>query len=482
VRRVNKRDLAGNLGTRLSSPRQAIVKISIHGYFRVLTCSNFDGTKRRLRVFRTAMVEPELSVEAAAPLPRPFDTDPVLKTVLHQTSVRDAIYHQAAKVLKSKYLGFCKEVFAKFSRQEPLLDVIYPNTVEGVAAWYRGLEGDFTTALHQSSGIETLRADLSDALPYDTEVELYLPKIEKKDWKSPAAALERSPVRSNEAAGQIFVGWPEQHVTEGMLRLAGFACANSTTGTLHHATVAHSGTPCEASAGGRSIPLAFLTSWFEAPGDRECTYTPAYGDISLAVQQFLRQELPRRWFSKRERYARIADSHAMLVYQCSRPFVGRTRTELTYEFQNPDSMKRFYKTANLALPSELDRIQEILSGSAHAGRYQRIFSRDIVAAVAARRRNLDRLMSAESSIIECFIEFGRAGHEFRRRMLSHPEETAEGIVRYASDFAKALTCRTKRIHPSLDCGDLVLPLLMKASTALNRTVRGPSLDGYLWVA
>ena len=66
------------------------------------------------------------------------------------------------------------------------------------------------------------------------------------------------------------------------------------------------------------------------------------------------------------------------------------------------------------------------------------------------------------------------GHEFRFRMSSHPQHTAEGIARYAADFASTLLYRTKRIHPTLDCGDLALPLLMEASSALSGVMRGES--------
>jgi len=466
VRRVSQTEIIGELGTRLRPPRNATVSIFIKGHFRIFKSTDFDGRKWRLRVYRTTLAEPELQIEATAPSPAPTDADPVLKTVFHQANVRDAIYHLVPKYLKSKYTAFCRQASAKFSRHEPLLDVTFPETEAGYASCQRAREGDFTGIYEPGSGIESRRADLNDALSPAVNLALYLPQLDKKDWKSPAAVIERSPIRCNDAEGQIFVGWPEQRVLEGMLRLAGFAASNSEF--IDYTWVEFA----RAMNDTRSVVLTYLTSWFQAPGDREAAYTAAYGEISLAVQQFLRQELPRRWFSKPERYARLADSHTMLVYKCSRPFVGRTRTELTYEFQNPDSMKRFYKTANLALPAELDAIQESVRGSGLERHYQRIFSRDIVQSVASRRRNLDRLMSAESTIIECFIEFGRAGHEFRHRMSSHPDQTAEGIARYAADFARALTYRAKRIHPALDCGDLALPLLIEASSALNSVLRG----------
>lgn len=473
VRRVNLREVIGDLGTRLRSPRPAGLKIAVHGSFRLVKSFDIAG-QMRLRVYKTAAIRrPNISVEATAPLPAATNTDPLLRTLLQQTAVRDAVYHLVPQCLQAQYATECRRIFDERSNDEALLDVSFTDTRKGFESWLRAVDGDFSMMFQPHSGTESRRGSLSSNLSPWANIELYLPQLDRKDWRSPAAAIERSPVRCNDA-GQIFIGWPEHRVMEGMLRLAGFAAASKTS-SIASAMVSHTGAPGEdGSTITRQIPASYLTSWFDAPGDRETTYTPAYGEIALAVQRVLREELPRLWFSKPERYARLADSHAMLVYKCSRPFLGRTRTELTYEFQNADSMKRFYKTANLAMPAELDRIQEILKGSELARHYQRIFSRDIVGEVAIRQHNLDRLMSAESTIIECFIQFGMIGHEFRYRMSSHPQNTAEGIARYAADFASALIYRTKRIHPTLDCGDLALPLLMEASSALSGVMRGES--------
>jgi hypothetical protein len=59
-------------------------------------------------------------------------------------------------------------------------------------------------------------------------------------------------------------------------------------------------------------------------------------------------------------------------------------------------------------------------------------------------------------------------------MTSDPQQTAEGIARFAANFANALIYRAKRIHPTLDCSDIALPLLMEASSALNGVMRKES--------
>jgi hypothetical protein len=154
--------------------------------------------------------------------------------------------------------------------------------------------------------------------------------------------------------------------------------------------------------------------------------------------------------------------------------VGKTRTEFSYEFQLNASMRRFFRTAAQALPAELDRIQPALASATCAETYHRKATRAIIDAVQTRRQHLDRLMSAESTIIECFIEFGIRGNECRNYLSSHPEDTAEQIARYAEAFARALNCRVRRIHPTLDTSDLALLLLMEASNVLSGMMRGQS--------
>ncbi len=473
VRRVNMREVVGELGTRLKSPCSAILKIAIQADFRI--CKSIDATGRiRLEVYKMAALRPpDIAIEAGVEFPVATDADPLLRTLYLQTAVRDEIYRLVPESLQAQYSAECRRIMEEYPSHEALLDVSFSDIRKGHEAWLRAVDGDFSMIFQSGSNTECRHGNLSAFLSPSASIELYLPQLDRRDWKSPAAALQRSSIRCNEA-GQIFVGWPEHRVMEGMLRLAGFA-ASSKTSSIAGARLVHTGAPGESGhTATRQIPASYLTSWFDAPGDRDTTYTAAYGQIALAVQRVLREELPRLWFSKPERYARLADSHAMLVYKCSRPYLGRTRTELNYEFQNPVSMKRFYKTANLAIPAELDRIQEVLVDSDLARHYQRIFSRDIVGAVATRQHNLHRIMAAESTIIECFIQFGMIGHEFRYRMTSHPQHTAEGIARYAADFASALNYRTKRIHPTLDCGDLALPLLMEASSALSGVMRDES--------
>jgi hypothetical protein len=473
VRRISMREVIGDLGTRLRSPRPAKLRISVEGDLRLVKSIDAVG-QMRLRVYKTASDKlPATIVNASVPFPAGNDDDTLLKTLFQQNTVRDTVYGLVPQCLKTQYTLLCDRIFEETGESEPLLDVSFADTEKGMESWMRAVEGDFTTLFETGSDVQSHRGTLSTQLTAGATIELYLPHLDRRDWKFPAAAVKRAEVRCNDA-GQIFVGWPEQRVMEGMLRLAGFTTASKTS-SIASSMVSHTGAPGEdGTTITRQIPTGYLTSWFEAPGDRETTYTAAYGEIAMSVQRLLREELPRLWFSNPSRYARLADSHAMLVYKCSRPFFGRTRTELTYEFLDHTSMRRFYRTANQAMSAELQRIQTILKGSDVARHYQPTFARDIVQEVAIRQHNLHRLMAAESTIIECFIQFGLTGHEFRYRMTSHPQHTAEGIARFAADFANALIYKAKRIHPTLDYGNLALPLLMEASSALSGVLRGES--------
>jgi hypothetical protein len=389
------------------------------------------------------------------------------------TAVRNAIYGRAAECLETKYSQLISRIFDETGQTEPLLDVSFPNTEHGLEAWLTAINGDFTAAFQTRADLATHRGALTRDFSHHAAIELFLPYLDRKDWKFPVRALARARIHSN-VAGQIFVGWPSRDCVENTLRLATFAAIDKTSSASSF-TVNHTAPPDECGTEVmRQIPGNYLTAWFDAPGDRDSMYGPVYGEIAFVVQKLLREELPRRWFSKKERYARFAESYAMLVYKCSRPFVGKTRTEFSYEFQLQASMRRFYRTAAQALPEELNRIQAGIAGSAFAETYHMKATRDIIDAVQTRKQYLDRLMSAESTIIECFIEFGITGNECRKYISSHPEDTAEQLARYAEAFARALNCRVRRIHPSLDCCDLALLLLMETSSALSGMIRGQS--------
>jgi hypothetical protein len=473
VRRVSVREVVGDLGTRLRSPRPATLRIALQADLRLVKSVDSAG-QLRLRVYKTPTADVRtVSVEAAVPPSCASDPDPVLNTVFGQVPVRDAVYSLVPQCLTTQYTLNCGRVYDETPETEPLLDVSFTNTENGLKTWLQAITGDFSTVFEPRSDAHSNRGTLDTQLDAYAPIELYLPQLDRKDWKSPAAALARAQVRCNNA-GQIFVGWPESRVMECILRQVGFAAADKTR-SIASATVSHTIAPGEDGVAiTRQIPASYLTSWFLAPADRETNYTSAYGAVALSVQRVLREELPRLWFSKPERYARLADSDAMLVYKCSQPFFGRTRTELSYEFQCSKSMRRFYRTANQAMPAELERIQTILAGSHLARHYRPARARDLVGDVAHRRHNLDRLMAAESSFIECFIQFGLRGNEFRYRMTSDPQQTAEGIARFAANFSNALIYRAKRIHPTLDCSDIALPLLMEASSALSGVMRKES--------
>ncbi len=471
VRRVNLHEVARNLGTPLRSPRPASLQIAVDGDFRLVKSIDESGLMR-LRVYKTASrYQRTISAIAAAPLPREADSDPVLQTVFHLASVRDSIYGLAAECLDRQYTLLLSRLYDETGPNDPLLDISFPNTEAGLEGWMAAVAGDFSYVFRPGSDLEQYSGTLARGFRRTADIELYLPPLDRKDWKQREVLMEQADLRSNDA-GQIFAGWPQEHVADNMLLLAAFAAIDR-TGPAFSSTVAHRSIADESGASlMREIPGHYLTAWFDAPGDRHASYRAAYGEIALAVQRVLRAEVPRLWFGNRERYAKLPESIAILVYKCSRPFLGKTRTELTYEFQSPASMRRFYKTAAAALPSELERIHANLEGSAEANFYAPKYAAKLVKAVQDRGRCLDRLMAAESTIIECFIEFGLLGSEVRGRIAADPEDAAEIAAGYAEAFARTLHYRVKRIHPTLDCSGLALPLLMEASSALSGVMHG----------
>jgi hypothetical protein len=87
---------------------------------------------------------------------------------------------------------------------------------------------------------------------------------------------------------------------------------------------------------GSSFP-ALGESWLLAPTNAAPIFSPR-SRISLALQQILRANLPAMYFANTENFRDTKKAYPMLLYQASRPFCARMRTELTYDLLNPASL------------------------------------------------------------------------------------------------------------------------------------------------
>ena len=202
--------------------------------------------------------------------------------------------------------------------------------------------------------------------------------------------------------------------------------------------------------------------WLLAPDERSTDFFLAFARISVALQQTLRANLPARYFANPENFRDTKKAYPMLLYQASRPFRARLRTELTYDVLNPATLARVFRSARQGLPEllALTELRLATAGLENVARcYQPRRSADIVDAVqrlSKSRRCLYVLIRTENVLMNALIDLGGLG-------ALRPKDQ----VKRKALFEKRWTFELRRIYPGIDCLSLAAPLLGSATQALT---------------
>ena len=210
---------------------------------------------------------------------------------------------------------------------------------------------------------------------------------------------------------------------------------------------------------------AAAAGWLRAPGERDPRYLSIYGQLSLAVQRALRRWLPYAYFVSTDRYRDTGMAWAMIAYRGSRPFVGRTRTELTRDVLGPMVLPRLVRSSHLPVRAELARVKALLN--AHglpelAAEYAPKRTSEILHLVQRDRRRLLAVLSAETGIIDELLKLAvsckEASSGFRRpvKMLSH----------VAASFTDSVSGRLRRVFGGVDLGLAAIPIFLEATRSL----------------
>ncbi len=213
------------------------------------------------------------------------------------------------------------------------------------------------------------------------------------------------------------------------------------------------------------------------PAERSGAFLPTFARISVAVQSAMRERVPALYFSKPARFREWKTAYPMLVYQASRPFRGRVRTELTYDVLNPRSMAVLFRraAANLSLVLHRAEAEMEAAGVSDVGdRYLPKRAGEIIQAVqrlSGSRRCLYLLVRGESALIDALIELTSLGSASGR----------ERAKRLAA-FQKKWQFQLRRLYPGQDFSPLAPAILETATQALlisNESRRGAHSDASL---
>jgi hypothetical protein len=216
-----------------------------------------------------------------------------------------------------------------------------------------------------------------------------------------------------------------------------------------------------------SDPIAL---WRSAPLERSAAFSTVFGAISQAIQYTLRNELPPLFFSSLDSYANTRRALPLLVYAASNPSPRYHGREFTYDVLNPRMMGGFWWSAAKVLPTALATVETTLreAGQPELARaYSPRRHARILASVRRRKEFIDRILSAETSLVNDLINFSIAIRYARRPLAAH--------LRLMTSWGFTL----RRIYPGLDASGLA-PKLFRIATRTLAAAMPP--DGDLPVA
>ena len=201
--------------------------------------------------------------------------------------------------------------------------------------------------------------------------------------------------------------------------------------------------------------------WLSLPAERSAVFLPTYARISVALQLALREHVPVAYFQSLERFRHWKSAYPMLVYQASRPFRGRVRTELTYDVLNPRLMAILFRRAKTNLVPLLEQTEARLRTAGWpevAAYYSSKRGPEIIQAVqrlSASRRCLYRLVRSESALVDALVDLSGW------RSLP-PKEQAKRLA----IFRKKWQFQLRRLYPGGDFSVLAPTLVQAATEAL----------------
>jgi hypothetical protein len=201
--------------------------------------------------------------------------------------------------------------------------------------------------------------------------------------------------------------------------------------------------------------------WLSLPAERSAAFLPTFARISVALQTILRDRVPAVYFQRQERFRDWKSAYPMLVYQSSRPFRGRVRTELTYDVLSPQSMMILFRRAKGNLAPLLEQTETALRAAGYsevAAHYSPRHAPEIIESVqrlSANRRFLYRLIRTESALVEALVDLSGLAD------LSVRERTTRLVT-----FRKKWQFQLRRLYPGGDFTGLAPALLDAAAQAL----------------
>jgi len=214
----------------------------------------------------------------------------------------------------------------------------------------------------------------------------------------------------------------------------------------------------------QEIQIAFPkpdACWLRAPDERTPGFLATFAEVSVAIQNVLRERVPVAYFENLANFRNLKTAYPMLIYQASRPFRGKMRSELTYDVLNPQTVAKFFRTAKPVLTDLLAVAEARLRVAGLAELAKEYEPRKLPAVIQAvqkwnkSRKCLYILIRAESVLVNTVVDLGGLGN-------LAPKQQA----RRAASFEKKWRFQLRRLYPGTDFTWLAPDLFQAATAAL----------------
>lgn len=330
------------------------------------------------------------------------------------------------------------------------------------------------------------------------EVALRLPALDRKTWRVRAALLPS--IRLILAGGSLYGAGAESGASQAAAALASTialpvvgmreSCGLSFTfrervtgerlqrlrGALRHY---HFGPECEAAFAAKAetgaylefqmnLPAAAVQRWCAVPDEADATFMPAWSRVTHAVQRSMRRWLPVMAVRDAADLARLDMAPSVLAYGLTRSYAGKSKTQMTYDVLNDESVRIAHACVARALPSVLPQLCQAVAnaGLAEARHYRPLRAAEFLTALKHDQRVFPSLLQLDGLLWNDLLAFGVKAKKIRVQGRREPQKALIDAVRSGEEFGRRFQRRISALLPHVDLSSLLSLALLEATAAL----------------
>jgi len=533
LREVALGAIEAELGLKVASGVEASLDLCVDGCIHALLSRDGDGWLR-LRVFRSHDTQLNLNASLSARVSSvtnlPGQYPELLAAIVGvgqaalsalDTGGKLLAAHELVGAITSRVGKAVEKVcsaelvwrFHTASSETALIDCAFDSTPEGRRLYRCALDGDFTGIVDGTNEhVRLATALLTHGLRREPVIELHLPFVGRKQWTSRLESLAgvaveagddgRIMVYSAQAASKLTRGSAYQSTLAIASALgvgetysaSSFKLGYTDTQTLARASAAVRLAPVLAAYGfddranrwlnesaprdadvlesslSLAVPGELVRAWLATPGERDPDFFPVYSRVSVAVQSAMRRAIPFGYFRNLDEYETTGSAFPLLVYQASRPFPGRPRSEFTYDVMEDRSLASFYYSAARRLPPLLSSVSAMLAAEGRhraAAFYTPRNAANILGAVQRNPRLIRALLAADAFFVRALIRLGLEGRRLSAMLRDDPKQGVKELSYFAAGFVRSYHRRLRHLYAGRNFPALGAMILVEATAALT---------------